>query len=457
MISFTLQGSSLGRFISFYRHPDESLSDSFSSGTPSSSTLTSGRFSFNSSLYSDYSSSSSSYRSSIYSRIRTLFGVSQGEDNFSVFRGPSSGNLLTTFHPQSSQDTSVDSTSEGTSIQSEEEPINSRISWRTIRNSFLNGSSRSPASSFRSTRWNRTSADSSCQDTNSLDPDETSLSTDNDSVFIIPTARIKVQHTYFKGNKAGYDPISEKIKCDGRLVPNGAFGDPSRDQPEIMPEQDDAVDSPRIPQPITRKVTHTYFKGRTRLSSRSRPGSVLGRPLPSIPDRHSGDDSETLINKFTYPAASCSSTVNHNVKHCAQTTEERTDGTYNGQWRDVIIPSEYHEVCESSYGLSGANILVRQASHNPQAEIASGHGSDADLENRLLIGSDRLNAQSNVAASNIHHQLKLSRNTCNRSQNYNEKETLLGAAAASSENNPIYSETNKRKIMHIYFRGNNKS
>ena len=142
--------------------------------------------------HSDYTSSSSSYRSSIYSRIRTLFNVPHDRDDFSVFRRSSSGKILTTFHPQSSEDTNVESSSEETSVQSEVPRTYRRISFRTIRNAFRNSLPRNSASTFRSIRssiqerGNRSSTYSSIQDTSYLDADETSISTVSDSVLIPP-------------------------------------------------------------------------------------------------------------------------------------------------------------------------------------------------------------------------------------------------------------------------------
>lgn len=408
--SLSLQGSSLGRFISFFRYPDESLSDSFSCETPSSGTYSSGRFSFMSSTTSDYTSSSSSYRSSIYSRIRTLFNGHHDRDDFSVFRRSSSGKLLTTFHPQTSEDTDVESPSEETSVQSEDPRTYRRISFRTIRNAFHNSLQRNSASSFRSIRSsieerrNRSSTYSSIQDTSYLDADETSLSTDSDSVFIPPDARMKVQHTYFKGSKFGDDLISPTTQNGERLVPGRADGAATRDQHENI--SDDARDRPGIIQP--RKVLHTYFKGRNRLSSGSRRVSFVGRPLPSIPDRRRGDDDmETLINDVNY-----------------QTVQSSTDDN-----------NLHHD------------------SHNLQAEVATVHASDNRVENRLLSRSDD---QLSVTESNMDHQHDLSRNTSNCSPGSDENEILVGATATSI-NSQLYSRTNKRKIVHIYFGGNTQA
>ena len=55
-------------------------------------------------------------------------------------------------------------------------------------------------------RGNRSSTYSSIQDTSYLDADESSLSTVSESVLIPPEAKMKVQHTYFKGSKVGDDP-----------------------------------------------------------------------------------------------------------------------------------------------------------------------------------------------------------------------------------------------------------
>eukprot|EP00057_Strongylocentrotus_purpuratus_P013232 XP_011667706.1 PREDICTED: uncharacterized protein LOC105439880 [Strongylocentrotus purpuratus] len=463
-------GSSLGRFISFFRYPDESLSDSFSFETPSSGTYSSGRFSFNSSHTSDYTSSSSSYRSSIYSRIRTLFNGHHDRDDFSVFRRSSSGKLLTTFHPQSSEDTNVESSSEETSAQSEDPRTYRRISFRTIRNAFRNSLQRNSASSFRSIRssiqerrnisstyssiqdtsyldadetsistvsdsvlippgarmkvqhtyfkgskvgdepnsqerGNRSSTYSSIQDTSYSDVNETSISTDSDSVFVPPEPRMKVQHTYFKGSKFGDDLISQTTQSGERLVPGRADGASTRDQHENI--SDDAQDRPGIIQP--RKVLHTYFKGRNRLSSGSRRVSFVGRPLPSIPDRRRGDDDmETLINDVTYQTV--------------------TSGPID-------------------------NNLVHHDSRNLQAEVALVHASDDRVENRLTSCSDD---QLGVAESNMDHQHDLSRNTSNCSPESDENEMLVGATA-TSENSQLYSGTNKRKIAHIYFRGNTQA
>ncbi|XP_041453504.1 uncharacterized protein LOC121406560 [Lytechinus variegatus] len=441
-------GSSLGRFISFFRYPDESFSEGYSSGTLSSNTYSSGSFSGGSSLYSSYTSSSNSYRSSIYARIRTLFSTRHDSDDFSVFRGSPSGNLLSTFHPQSSENTRSESSDEEHPVQTGDPNSYRRLSFRAIRNAFQNQLHRTPMTNLLSVRssfsrsTDRTSTEGSSQDIYSLVADGEADENNDDSFFTTDTtARMKVQHTYFKGCTLGYDPISQPVQSTANLIPGGLDGAPAMDQQEIILGQHEAGDRARITRP--RKILHTYFQGQNRLSSGRCRRSSLGRPLPSIPDRQRGDDDrETLINNVTYETLSVDSKFALDRETGTDSSKLRADDDSVHRHGDR---SERDGRNLSGYEASGStedhhdesktkDHLLHHISPQPLNGLACACTVDDNPDDTPFPHSDRIVlTKSNNARS--------------------DSNELHDESTSPSEISQLYSKMNKRKILHTYFRG----
>ncbi|XP_030830398.1 uncharacterized protein LOC105447507 [Strongylocentrotus purpuratus] len=349
--------NSLGRFYNSLRRTGETSSGSWSFGMSSSGSFSSGRSRFSSSLYSDYTSSLSSCRSY---RISTLFGSHFGKDSLPALRNTPSGSQLTSFHPKISQDKCVvDVFSDGTSSQSEGDNVSRRISWRMIGNAFWNGSSWSPASSFRSTsiqeRVTRGSTGSSVlQDSEYVDPMDISCSissTDSESVPVIRVAQ-----------RNSPQPMSD----DGQFEAERRGGKP-RNQPETLSIEQ--VDGSEMNQVVERKVSHIYFKGFNRLSSSVKLPNGSDRSLPPIPPRRRHDDNSTSIDTATTGPDDC----HPRIQFGTLTREQEIS-----QMGQAVEKKVTHTYFKGFSGLS-SRFMLPNVSGRPLPKIPPRHGKMANI------------------------------------------------------------------------------
>lgn len=399
---FPFQTNSLGRFYNSLRRNGETSSGRWSFGTSSSGSFSSGHSRFSSSLYSDYTSSSSSCRSY---RISTLFSSHFGKDSLPALRNTPSGSQLTSFHPKIPQDKCVVDVSDGTSSQREGDDLSRRISWRMIRNAFWNGSSWSPASSFRSTSIQESvtrasTGSSALQGSESVDPMDISSaisSTDSESVPVIRVAQ-----------RNSSQPVSD----DGKFEAERRDGNP-RNKPETLSIEQ--VDGSHMNQVVEKKVSHIYFKGFNRLSSSFKRPNASDKSLPPIPPRRRHDDNST-----SFDTATTEPDESHpRIQFGTLTSEQEIP-----QKDQAVEKKVTHTYFKGFSGLS-SRFMLTNVSGRPLPQIPPRHGKTANI----------LTHKNQVSLTNVQFE-------SNEDTRGHREETLhvYDESAMSSDESVIYSD-----------------